>query len=125
MNKATDPAGNGWTPLPPEKPAPGTITIRGKTVSTKVFVVALLAVLVVGATAISAASAGGDGGSHLIPPHKTMVDNLAADGDCGALQARFDAAYENRGTAGSEKALRNAALMEYANDAMKRIGCFG
>ncbi len=60
----------------------------------------------------------------LLPAHRDMVDTLAAEGDCASLQARFDDAADNRGTPGSDLAARNLALMEYADDAMRRIGCY-
>jgi hypothetical protein len=41
-----------------------------------------------------------------------------------SLQARFDDAYDNRGAPGSDLHKRNIALMEYADDAMQRIGCY-
>jgi hypothetical protein len=53
-----------------------------------------------------------------------MVDTLARQGDCSSLQDRFDDAYDMRGPAGTEKNKRNLALMEYADDAMRRIGCY-
>lgn len=60
---------------------------------------------------------GGVGDSDLLPAHREMIDNLAADGDCASLQARFDDAAD----AGGE---RNTALMKYADEAMDRIGCY-
>jgi hypothetical protein len=62
--------------------------------------------------------------SALLPAHRSMVDTLARQGDCSSLQDRFDDAYDNRGPGNTEKHTRNLALMEYADDAMRRIGCY-
>lgn len=92
----------------------------------KVAVLVPIAVVVIAIALITGNSSDGQSNlpPKLLPAHKTMVDNLAADGDCAALQARFDAAYENRGAAGSDKAVRNLDLMDYADEAMDRIGCY-
>jgi hypothetical protein len=53
----------------------------------------------------------------LLPIDKRMVDNLAEDGDCPALQDRFD----NAADAGGDE---NLALMKYADNAMREVGCY-
>jgi hypothetical protein len=120
-------------PLPsPSSPAPtatrestGGLTILGKhfSANTVVSVVVAVAVAIVAFAVWALASNAEDGQSNLIPAHKTLVYNLAAEGDCASLQVSFDNAYEKRGPGGTEKHKRNLALMDYADDAMAQIGC--
>ena len=64
--------------------------------------------------------------SDLLPAHREMVDNLAAEGDCSSLQARFDDAADAVEGFGGDPTNndRNLALMDYADDALRRIGCY-
>lgn len=59
----------------------------------------------------------------LLPEDRSMIDDLADDGDCAALRARFDDAYRSLGPVGSPQVRPNVALMNYADGAMERIGC--
>jgi hypothetical protein len=96
---------------------------RGLSALVRFGIIAALALI---ALAVFAAVPESDSSSNdLIPAHKTLVDNLAADNDCRSLQKSFDDAYDKRGTPGSDKHKRNLALMDYADGAMKRIGCYG
>ncbi len=122
-------AGGGALPPPSGQPVGDESKRRGLEVWHYVVGgAAVLFVLVAGASAVlTSGDDDGDGGGSrgdLIPAHREMVDNLADDGDCASLQDRFDDADANRGEAGSEQARRNAALMRYADEAMRRIGCY-
>jgi type II secretory pathway component PulM len=60
----------------------------------------------------------------LRPADREMVDGLADDGDCAGLQAAFDEAQRTTIVPGSAAAKQVAELMAYADDAMRRIGCY-
>jgi hypothetical protein len=52
-----------------------------------------------------------------------VVDRLAAQGDCAALQDHVGPVAADLGIPGTEQHSRNAVFLQYSDDAMRRIGC--
>lgn len=59
------------------------------------------------------------------PDVKTRIDNLAANGNCKALQKEFDtAAKTSDATMARTGTHNNADLMDYIDQAMRDAGCY-
>ena len=96
--------------------------------SPKVWLAAGAIILVIVAGVIGASSGGNDdtSSSPRRDAYRSTVDALSDDGDCASLQARFNdwADGNEANPAGSERARDFLWGMEYADDAMRRIGCY-
>jgi hypothetical protein len=84
----------------------------------RVAVTALIGIL------LGACSSGVDWENYA-PEVKARIDRMAVEGDCGGLQAEFDAADENDTAQRNRAGSGNADLMGYIDAKLSAAGCYG